>query len=201
HSNPLMWLRLVPGLPVIRLFWELRKRDMRSQNIMSRVADMVGGRGLELIDTTRYIPEHIATEGVMTRRPPTDRQRSDVAFGWPILMQMNELDVGQAIAIQNADVAAVEALEGTDGMIVRTGRMLGGKGKGWRMLKGAPASKDPRFDVPTVGVRTIELLKEAGADCLALAAGRVIMVDKPEVIAAADAMGICVLGVPAGGPA
>ncbi|MEM7682274.1 MAG: UDP-2,3-diacylglucosamine diphosphatase LpxI [Planctomycetota bacterium] len=192
-TNPVTWARLIPSPGVVRLFWQIRKRDMRSQSLLNHIADMVSTRGLELIDTTRYIPEHLATQGVMTRRKPTDRQRSDVTFGWPILMRLNELDVGQAMAVQNADVAAVEALEGTDRMIERTGMML--KGKGWRMLKGAPASKDPRFDVPTVGLRTIELLKAAGADCLALAAGRVIMVDKPKVIEAADAAGICVLGV------
>ncbi len=108
-------------------------------------------------------------------------------------MQMNDLEIGQAIAVRERDVVAVEAVEGTDAMIRRAGELS--RGGGWCLLKGAGPSKDLRFDVPTIGLQTIEALSAAGAGCLALDAGRVILLDKDALLAAADAAGIAVIGI------
>ncbi len=191
--HPLACLRLLPSWRAVKLFfWDMR-RDKRTQGMLGAVAAELDKIGIELVDTTQYIPEHLATEGVLTRREPTAAQRRDIDFAWPILMRMNDLDIGQAVAVKGGDVVAVEAIEGTDAMIARAGELS--RGGGWVLAKGAPPSKDPRFDVPTVGVQTIENLAAAGAVALVVAAGKVILLDRPEVLAAADRLGIAVVGI------
>ncbi len=190
--DPRQWLRQMPHWRVAKLYlWDLR-HDRRSQTMLAGVANELKKGGLELIDTTRFIPDHLAHEGTLTAKPPTARQQRDIDFAWPILMRMNDLDIGQAVAVKDGDVIAVEAMEGTDAMIRRAGGLC--RKPGWVLAKGAPAKKDPRFDVPTIGVTTIENLADAGAGCLVVASGRVILLDKPEVLAAADRLGIAIVG-------
>lgn len=190
--HPMSWPGQMPDWRVAKLYlWDLR-HDRRSQTMLAGLADTLKKGGLELIDTTQFIPEHLATPGVLTSRQPTATQQKDIEIAWPILMRMNDLDIGQAVAIKNTDVIAVEAIEGTDAMIQRAGELS--RKPGWLLAKGAPASKDPRFDVPTIGIKTIENLAQAGGTGLLLTAGRVILLDKPEVIAAADRLGITIVG-------
>jgi len=190
--HPKSWLSQMPDWWAAKLYlWDLR-HDRRSQAMLTGVAKTLKKGGLELIDTTRFIPEHMATEGVLTARRPTAVEQRDIEIAWPILMRMNDLDIGQAVAVKNTDVIAVEAIEGTDAMIKRAGQLS--RKPGWLLAKGAPASKDPRFDVPTIGVQTIENLADAGGTALLITAGRVILIDKPQVIAAADRLGITIVG-------
>jgi len=190
--HPKNWLKQMPDWRVAKLYlWDLR-HDRRSQAMLAGVARELQKGGLELIDTTRFIPEHMADEGVLTKQQPTGAQQRDIDFAWPILMRMNDLDIGQAVAVKDGDVIAVEAMEGTDAMIQRSGELC--RKPGWLMAKGAPAKKDPRFDVPTIGVKTIENLANSGAGCLLVTAGRVILLDKPDVLAAADRLGIAIVG-------
>jgi len=191
--HPFRRLRHMPSWRVAKLYlWDIR-HDRRSQTMLAGVADVLLKDGIQLIDTTRFISEHMADEGVLTRRQPTSSQQRDIDLAWPILMRMNDLDIGQAIAVKTGDVLAVEAIEGTDRMIARAGELS--RGGGWILIKGAPPSKDPRFDVPTIGVQTIENLSAAGADGLVVAAGKVILLDQPEVIAAAEKAGIFIVGI------
>ncbi len=191
--DPLVAVRSLPDLRAIRLWYRVLRHDRRSQTLLTALADELSSNGIELIDTTRYIPQHMATPGVLTRRQPTAQQSADIAFGWPILMRMNDLDIGQAIAVKDRDVIAVEAIEGTDGMIRRAGGLC--KSGGWVLVKGPRPDKDRRFDVPTVGVKTIEAIKAAGGSCLAVAAGSVILAEKEKVLAAADEAGIAIVGM------
>jgi DUF1009 family protein len=191
--DPVGLVMSLPDWRTIRLWYRVLRHDRRSQTMLTAVAEDILGKGIEMIDTTRYIQEHMAEAGVLTRRQPSAGQMKDIAFGWPVLMRMNDLDIGQAIAVKDRDVIAVEAIEGTDRMIERAGGLC--KSGGWLLLKGPRPDKDRRFDMPTVGVQTIESLKAAGGSCLAVAAGSVILADKPKVIEAADASGISVIGV------
>lgn len=191
--DPLRHLRHVPDLRALRLWYRVLRHDRRDQAVLGALADELARSGIRLIDSTRYIPDHLAAAGVTTRRQPTAHERADIDFGWAILMRMNDLDIGQSIAVSSRDVIAVEAMEGTDAMIARAGE-LARHGR-WTLLKGPKPDKDMRFDVPAIGVSTIERLQAAGGTCLAVAAGRVILVDKPKVLAAADAAGIAVVGV------
>lgn len=116
-----------------------------------------------------------------------------MTLGWPLLLTSADMGIGQAMAIREGDVIAVEAAEGTAAMIQRAGALC--PRQGWTLLKNASANHDNRADVPTVGVETIEQLAAAGAGAVAVGAGRVILLDKPAVIAAADAAGIAVVGL------
>ncbi len=180
--------------PMGLLFWfGQSRRDRRSQALLGALADQLGRKGIELIDTTAYIPDHLADAGVMTARAPSAAQQADIDFGWPVLLRMNDLDIGQAIAIKDRNILAVEAIEGTAKMIARAGEHC--RKGGWTLLKGPDAEKDLRFDVPSIGLDTITQLQAAGATCLAVAAGKVILMDKPQVLAAAEKAGIAVVGL------
>ena len=191
--DPLRVVRQLPDLRAAKLWYGVLRHDKRSQTLLAALADELAKGGVQLVDTTRYIAEHLADAGPMTQREPTPAQRADIEFGWPILMRMNDLDIGQAIAVKERDVIAVEAAEGTDSMIRRAGELC--RSGDWTLIKGPKPEKDMRFDVPVVGLQTIAALKAAKATCLALAAGKVILADKPVVLKAADEAGIAIVGV------
>ncbi len=196
--NPVGVLLELPDVRTCR-FWYRRMRgpDRRSSVLLAAVADELLDGGVRLIDSTRFIPDHLAHAGRMGRVVPTAKQLADIAMGWPILRQVAQMDVGQSIAMRAGDVVAVEAAEGTDRLIERAGSLC--RKGGWTLLKTARDAHDMRSDVPSVGVATIENLARHGGACLALGAERAILLDKPAVIAAADRLGIAVIGVPSEG--
>jgi DUF1009 family protein len=196
--DPLRLVRNLPDWATIVGWYRHLRHDRRSHAVLSAIAEELERAGVSLLDSTLPIPDEMAHAGVMTRRQPTDEQRADIEFAWPLLNEMLRLDVGQAIAVRERDVVAVEAVEGTDRMIQRAGQLC--RAKGWTLLKGARAGHDRRSDVPTVGVKTIENMAAAGGKCLALAAGDVIMLDKDRMIDAANEAGIAIVGVPAAVP-
>lgn len=191
--DPLRLLRQVPDWRAINIWYRRLRHDRRNAAVLAAIADELETNGIRLIDSTTYIPDHLATAGVMGAVAPTAAQRRDIDFGWPILTQIARLDVGQAIAVRDRDTIAVEAVEGTDGMIDRASALC--RAAGWTLLKTAKPDHDMRADVPSIGVGTIERLAAAGGGCIALGAGRVILLDRPEVIAAADRAGIAVVGM------
>ena len=194
--DPLRLFRQLPDWRALNLWYRRLRHDRRSATLLTVLADELASEGLVLIDSTRYIPDHLATEGVMTRRAPTSEQVGDVEFGWPLLERLGDLEVGQAIAVREKDVIAVEAVEGTDRMIARAGELC--RRRGWTLLKTASRSHDMRADVPTIGVATVENLARAGGGCIGVGVGRVLLVDRPAVIAAADRLGIAIVGVRTG---
>jgi len=191
--DPLRLFRQLPDWRAFNLWYRKLRHDRRSATLLTALAEDLAQEGLALIDSTTFIPDHMASEGVLTRRAPTAEQQSDIAFGWPLLTQVGALDIGQAIAVREKDVIAVEAVEGTDRMIERAGALC--RRKGWTLLKTARPGHDMRADVPTIGVSTIERMHAAGGGCIAVGVGRVILVDRPAVLAAADRLGIAVVGV------
>ena len=191
--DPLRFVRQLPDWRAINIWYRRLRHDHRTAAVLAAVADELASSGIRLIDSTTYITDHLATAGVMGAVAPTEEQRRDVAFGWPIVNAIARLDVGQSIAVRDRDVVAVEAVEGTDRMIERAGSMC--RARGWTLIKTAAAAHDRRADVPTIGVETIERLAAAGGGLIALGAGRVILIDRPQVIAAADRAGIALLGV------
>lgn len=187
-------VRSLPDIRALRVYFRMRT-DKRSHLILAAIADELAKDGVLLIDSTSHITEHLAHEGVMTDRAPASAQRADIALGWPILKEMLRLDVGQAIAVRDRDVIAVEAVEGTDRMIERAGALCASGG--WTLLKAARAGHDRRADVPTIGPETIRTMHQAGGRCIALAAGDVIIIDKETTLALADKFGIAIIGIPA----
>ncbi len=196
--DPLKLVRNLPDLTTARAWYGRLRHDRRSSVLLSAIAEELDRHGVGLMDSTAPIQDHLASAGVMTKRTPTDEQRGDIAFVWPLLAEMLRLDVGQAVSVRDRDVIAVEAVEGTDRMIERTGQLC--RTKGWTLCKGARAGHDRRSDVPTVGPRTIENLAKHGGGCLALAAGDVIMVDREEMLELADQAGIAIIGLPTAQP-
>ena len=191
--DPFKLIRQLPDLRAARLWYRRLRHDRRNAAVLAAVADELASSGVTLMDSTTYIQEHLATLGVMGSVTPSSAQQADIAFGWPIISQVCELDVGQAIAVRDRDTIAVEAVEGTDAMIDRASTLC--RSRGWTLLKTSSGNHDRRADVPTVGVATIERLAKAGGTCLALGVGRVILIEKPLVIAAANRLGVAVVGV------
>lgn len=197
--DPLKMIRNIPDIRTAMAWFGRLRHDRRSSVLLAAIADELDRHGVGLMDSTAPIQDHLASAGVMTNCMPTEHQRADVAFVWPLLAEMLRLDIGQAVAVRDRDVIAVEAVEGTDRMIERVGQLC--RSKGWTLCKGARAGHDRRSDVPTVGPRTIENLAKHGGRCLALAEGDVIMVERESMLKLADELGIAVIGLPTAQPA
>jgi UDP-2,3-diacylglucosamine hydrolase len=198
--DPLRMIRNIPDMRTVIAWYRLTRgplaKDRRSHAVLAAIADELDRAGVQLIDSTVPIPDQMATPGVMTSRQPTVEQRADIEFVWPLLTEVLRLDIGQAIAVRERDVIAVEAVEGTDRMIERVGQIC--RATGWTLVKGARSGHDRRSDVPTVGENTIQKMYDCGGRCLALAAGDVIMVDKPRMLELADQLGVSIVGVAPG---
>lgn len=186
--------RQIPDWRAALLWYRHLRHDRRNSAVLAAVANELARNGITLINSTTYIEDQLAVEGVLTRTQPTGQQRADIEFGWPLLLRTVELDIGQSIAVRDRDVIAVEAIEGTDAMIERAGGLC--QSRGWTLLKTAKAVHDMRADVPTIGLATIERAAKAGCGCIAVGVGRVILVDKPAVLAAADKARISIVGTP-----
>jgi DUF1009 family protein len=191
----------------IRPDWRLAKlllslRTRSTDMLLGAVAKVLGDEGIELISSTAYLEPLLAKEGVLTQRAPTDDEMRDVVYGRGVANGLAGWDLGQTVVIAGGACVAVEAMEGTDATIARAGDLLRGDGgfldKSLTVVKVAKPRQDMRFDVPVVGVRTIEAMRAAGATCLCVEAGRTLLFDPEGVAAAADAAGIAVVGYGAG---
>jgi DUF1009 family protein len=190
--NRWRYFQYVPDLTTLRLWFTDLRRDKRPAAILSTIAKQLENEGIRLIDSTTYTPESLAAVGLMTRRPPTEQQQADAIFGWTICQQISRLDIGQAIAVLDKDVIAVEALEGTNAMIDRAGRLC--KTGGWTMIKVGNTKQDMRMDVPTIGTVTIEKLAAAKGGCVVLEAGKTVILEKQKVMEMADRYKIAIVG-------
>jgi DUF1009 family protein len=192
--TPWRIMRYLPDLRAFRIwYWRLRRKAKQNDMVLNALADELASGGIILENSTMYCKEHLATAGVMTKRRPSASVRDDIEFGWQIVKKLGELDIGQAIAVKEREVIAVEAIEGTTKMIERAGQHC--RSGGWTLIKTSKPKQDERFDVPCVGPDTIRSLAANGAKCLVLESGRTIIIDKPETVALADELGIAVLGI------
>jgi DUF1009 family protein len=180
---------IVPDMTLLGVLMRLKAKN--TDALISGVADVLRDNGIELIDSTAFLAPLLAREGVLTRTAPTGDQRADLEFGYHVADTIAALDIGQTIAVKSAAVVAVEAMEGTDAVIARAGALAG---SGVRIIKVAKPNQDMRFDVPVIGVSTIEAMKAVGADTLSIDAGRTLMIEGDAIVKAADAAGICVVG-------
>jgi DUF1009 family protein len=195
--DPLYLVQQLPDWRAARLWFGRLRHDKRNDAILGAVADELASEGITLVDSTRYIPQELADEGVMTRSQPTAGHRADIAFALPIIQRMGDLDVGQSIAVKDREIVAVEAIEGTDRMIDRAGELC--RRGGWTLVKIAKPGQDMRFDVPVIGIQTIRKMHTTGGTCIAVEAGRTIILDKPAALAEADRLGIAIMGIRASG--
>ncbi|MGE3177295.1 MAG: LpxI family protein [Vicinamibacterales bacterium] len=180
---------IVPDMTLLGVLMRLKSKN--TDALISGVADVLKGHGIALLDSTAFLTPLLATAGVLTKRRPSEAETADLAFGYRIADAVAGLDIGQTVAVKSLAVVAVEAMEGTDALITRAGQLAG---PGACIVKVAKPNQDMRFDVPVVGVATVNAMAAAGATVLSVDAGKTLMIDGPAILAAADAAGICLVG-------
>jgi DUF1009 family protein len=207
----------------IRPDWRLAKlllslTTRNTDSLIGAIAKVLADEGITLMNSTELLEPLLARAGVLTRRAPTVQEMKDIDYGRRIGRHLAQYDIGQTVVIAGAACVAVEAMEGTDSTIARAGQIMASLeddlapspsdperaqrldktpsstlSRGLTVVKVAKPAQDMRFDVPVVGVKTIEAMRSAGATCLAVDAGKCLLIDGERVIEYADAAGICVI--------
>jgi len=181
--------QFVPDFKALSVLRRLTTRN--TDGLIGAVADVLKEEGIELIDSTLLLTPLLAQPGVLTQRMPNEEEQKDLEFGYPMADAIAGLDVGQTIVVKHRAVVAVEAMEGTDETIGRAGHLAGA---GTRVIKVAKPRQDMRFDVPVIGVATIQAMRAAGATVLSIDAGKTLMLDGRAVLASANEANIAIVG-------
>jgi UDP-2,3-diacylglucosamine hydrolase len=187
HTRIFAGLR--PDLVVLSLLKRLGARN--TDSLIGAVADLLNERGIQLIDSTALLKPLLAGTGVLTDRGPSSDELKNLDFGYPIADAIAGLDIGQTIAVKHQAVVAVEAMEGTDDVIGRAGFLAG---PGVTIIKVAKPRQDMRFDVPVVGLATIQAMRVAGAALLSVDAGKTLIFDRDAFFASAAEADIAIVG-------
>lgn len=167
----------------------LYKKD---DSILRAVAEELESEGITVRESTLFLDDMLAPVGVLTRRRPTKDEQKDIKFGWYMAKEIGRLDIGQTVVVKGQAVLAVEAIEGTDEAI-RRGGVLGNGGA--VVVKVCKPHQDLRFDLPAAGIQTIKTMAEVNASCLAVEAGKTIILERDAVVKEADSLGIAIVGV------
>ena len=192
HS-PFWFFNLLPDWRTLKgLYRAIREKDGRDDTLLLAVIEEFAKDGLRFASALDYCPELLVKNGILTRRGPSARESDDIEFGWTMAREMGRLDIGQSVVVKNKSVLAVEAIEGTDQAILRAGELC--RKGGFVVVKVAKPRQDMRFDVPVVGVATIQAMVAAGADGLTIDAGKTLVLDGDAFVNAANAAGIVVVG-------
>jgi len=188
----------------IRPDWRLAKlllslTTRNTDSLLGAVAKVLAEEGITLESSTGLLEPLLVKAGVLTRRAPTEQERKNIDYGRAVARQLAEYDIGQTVVIAESACVAVEAMEGTDAAIERAGHIMGSLrgdastlSRALTVVKIAKPNQDMRFDVPVIGVKTIEVMQSAGATCLAVDAGKCLLLDGDKVIEAANAAGIAI---------
>lgn len=191
--QPWRLLRLFPDWRTIHMWLRYAAKDRKDDTLLLAVIREFERDRIYFDSALDFCPELLVKHGFLTRRRPTAAQWQDIRFGWELAKEMGRLDVGQSVAVHDCAVLAVEAIEGTDRAIRRAGELC--PRGGFTVVKVAKPNQDMRFDVPTIGMTTIQTLHAAGGRVLAVEAGKTILLDEAEVIAVADKLGIAIVAV------
>jgi UDP-2,3-diacylglucosamine hydrolase len=181
-----------PDWKLAKLLYSLSRKN--TDSLIGAVAKVFEDEGIHLVDSTHFLKPLLPGEGVLTRRAPDEREAADIAYGLGVARQVSAMDIGQTVVISDRACVAVEAMEGTDETIARAARIV--DGKPLVVVKVSKPNQDMRFDVPVVGLPTIEQMKSARATALAIDAGRTLLFDRDKLLAEADAAGIAIQAVP-----
>ena len=165
-------------------------QDRKCDTIFGAVADRLKAYGMELLDSTFLLEDFLAPKGTLTRQAPTVEQLADIEFGLFIARAMGGMDVGQTVVVKDKAIVAVEAMEGTDQAILRGGRIAR---EGAVVVKTSKPKQDTRFDVPVIGPRTIQAMIRVKASCLAIEAGKTLIIDRDKTVRLANKAGICIV--------
>jgi DUF1009 family protein len=192
----------------IRPDWRLAKLllNLRTRNtdmLLGAVAKVLGDEGIELISSTAFLEPLLAGEGVLTTRGPDEEERKDIAYGLQVARAISGFDIGQTVVVAAQACVAVEAMEGTDAAIDRAGALMASLAehgtastleRRLTVVKVAKPNQDMRFDVPVIGIRTLETMTRAGATCLSVETGRTLLFDREALLERAAALGIAIVG-------
>ncbi|MGB0597908.1 MAG: LpxI family protein [Rubripirellula sp.] len=191
-----LWLRHLPDWTCIRTLGPSllgRHRDARDDSLLMAVTNAYQNAGLDVCPATDFAPELLVNEGLLTGKSVGARLQHDIDAGWQVAKQMGGMDIGQSITIKDGTVIAVEAIEGTDSCIERTGELC--QRGGWTLVKVSKPNQDMRFDVPTIGPQTIQRVRDAGGKAIVIEADKTIVVNQEETLAAASEAGITVVAL------
>ena len=169
-----------------------RRRDARDDSLLLAVTEAYTRGGLDICAATDFAPELLVSEGILAGPKPKTGLQRDIEFGCRVAKQMGGMDIGQSITIKDGVVIAVEAIEGTDACIERTGQLCK---KGWTLVKVSKPNQDMRFDVPTIGPQTVERVRDGGGAAIAIEADMTIVVEQEETFELARKAGISIVAV------
>ena len=181
-----------PDWKLAKLLFSLPRKN--TDSLIGAVARVLEEEGIKLVDSTMFLKPLVPDAGVLTRRAPSEHEAEDMAYGLGVARQIAGMDIGQTVVISDRACVAVEAMEGTDETIARAARIAGGKPL--VVVKVSKPGQDMRFDVPVVGLPTIEQMRDSGATALAVDAGRTLLFDRAKLIEAANAAGIAIQAFP-----
>jgi UDP-2,3-diacylglucosamine hydrolase len=194
--------RAVPDARMLKVLLKLPRRN--TDSLIGAIATELASEGIDLVDSTYFLQDYLPAAGALTRRAPTSAESADIEYGLGLAREIGGLDLGQTIVVRGKACVAIEAMEGTDATIQRAGELMRGKGTlgivklssgALTVLKLSKPDQDMRFDVPVVGLPTIERMIEAGATCLAISAGKTLMFDRDAMIALANQKKIAIVAV------
>ncbi len=192
--QPWVWLKHWPDWRTVQCyyphFWQT-KQDRKDDTLLGAAIAEFAKDGITVAPATNFVPELLVKAGQLTRRAPTAAQTADIEFGWTLAKEMGRLDVGQSVAVKGRAVFAVEAIEGTDECIRRAGKLC--TSGGFTVVKTAKPQQDMRFDVPTIGLGTLETMVQSGATTLAIEAEQTIILDEPAVLDYANRHGLVIV--------
>lgn len=188
------WIQIVPDWTCITTMASIfltRARDGCDDTILGSVVEVYQRKGIRIMTIQEAAPSLLVGEGVLVGRKPSFSQLADIRFGWRIARHMGGLDIGQCITVKDQIVLGVEAIEGTDGLIERTGQLCS-RG-GFTLVKLSKPQQDMRFDVPAIGPGTVEQMAAAGGKIIAIEAGKTILLDRQQTLETAQRMGVTIV--------
>lgn len=192
----LYWLRHLPDLVFVKYFYPhfiTRTNDRKDDTLLGAIVDAFADYGIHFAPATDFAPELLVKHGIIAGRPLSGGQTKDVEFGWQLASEIGRLDVGQSVCVKGRAVLAVEAVEGTDECIRRAGKLC--PAGGFTVVKIAKPQQDMRFDVPTIGLGTIDTMHQAGGQLLAVEANKTILLDREKIVDLAKKYGIQIVAV------
>jgi len=181
---------LTPDIKLFKIFMKLANN--KDATLIGAVIKEIEKEGIKVLPMTVYLKDLLAQKGVLTGRKPDEKERADIRYGYPLAKKLADRDIGQAVVIKNRVLLASEGAEGTDEMIKQSGKAGFPRAV---CVKVARTRQDMRIDIPGIGVKTILMLKKAKISCLALEAGKVLLIEKEKIIKESEKNGICVVAL------
>jgi DUF1009 family protein len=182
---------IIPDLKMIQLLASLATKN--TDSLIGAVAKVLEQEGIQLIDSTLFLRPLIPDPGNLTRRAPSDEEKRDLDYGYKIARELGRLDLGQTVVVCDGACVALEAMEGTDAVMERAASLV--SGRTLRVVKLAKPNQDLRFDVPVIGLPTVQLMRHLNVSALAIEARKTLMIDREDLIRSADEAGVAIVAV------